>query len=106
MAYCQLNICFSLACEQPIINIQLLLLLQIIPEINYNHIEVSMVMRIYHGNEVIVCGPVTIREGLNRAFTVYLSLSDYITPLKLMKNPRILSLGKNLGILIKINILR
>ena len=44
-------------------NIQSLLFIQIIPEINYNHIEVSIVMRIYHGNEVAVCGPVTIRGG-------------------------------------------
>ena len=37
------------------INIQSLLFIQSIPEINYNHIEVSIVMRIYHGNEVAVC---------------------------------------------------
>ena len=39
---------------------QSLLFIQVIPEINYNHIEVSIVMRIHHGNEVAVCGPVTL----------------------------------------------
>ena len=39
---------------------QSLLFIQVIPEINYNHIEVSIVMRIYHANEVAVCGPVTL----------------------------------------------
>ena len=55
----QLNICFSQTCEQLTINIQSLLFIQVTPEINYNHIEVSIVMRISHGNEVAVCGPVT-----------------------------------------------
>ena len=45
------------------INIQSLLFIQSIPEINCNHIEVSIVMRIYHGNEVAVCGPVTASRG-------------------------------------------
>ena len=35
-------------------NIQSLLFMQIISEINHNHIEVSMVMRMNHSNEVVV----------------------------------------------------
>ena len=57
-------ICFSLACEQLTINIQSLLFIQVIPEIHYNHVEVIIVLKIYHGNEVAVCGPATMKaEG-------------------------------------------
>ena len=47
-------------------NIQSLLFMQIISEINHNHIEVSMVMRMNHSNEVVVWGPVTIHPFLTK----------------------------------------
>ena len=80
----QLNICFSLAFEQLTINIQSLLLIKIIPEINYNHINVNIVMRIYQGNEVAVCSPVTISSPITpKNYKVHQSAEHALSYIKM-----------------------